>query len=304
MSTASKDGAKAWLMTFLKGLGMGAANVIPGVSGGTVAFITGIYERLVNCIDSIDGEAVKMLTHLEFKKLWKHVDGGFLLALMAGVAVATLSLAKLMLILLEGYPVQTWAFFFGLILASSAILIAGLKMKWGWKEVLFLAIGAVLGVGVCSLSGLSSVPEGLWYILVCGAVSICAMILPGISGSYLLMVMGRYEYVMDAISRLITFDGHAILVVAVFALGCVAGLLMFGKLLHWLLDRWNRPTLLVLSGFVLGSLTGVWPWAHSEALVAAGLPAEGYPCLVPAIIWCMAGAAIVLGLEWLSKSGK
>lgn len=294
------------LVLGLKGLGMGAANVIPGVSGGTIAFITGIYERLVGAINSINTETLKLLLHGKFKKVWKLIDGQFLMWLLGGVAVATFSLAKLMLVCLENWPVQTWAFFFGLIIASSIVLLAGSDFGKGWGarigSAAWLAVGGALGVAVCTMGSLSNSPDSLWFVFLCGAVSICAMILPGLSGSYILMLMGKYEYIMDSITGVLKLDWNSIAVVAVFGLGAVCGLLAFAKLLHFLLERWNRQTLMLLCGFVLGSLVGVWPWRQTEALAKAGLPTEGFPCLWGAITFCAIGIVMVLMLELAGKS--
>ena len=287
---------------FLKGIGMGAANVIPGVSGGTIAFITGIYERLVNCINNIDSQAVKMLFKGRFKELWKHIDGNFLLWIVAGVAVATLSLAKLMLFLLQNHPIQTWAFFFGLIIASSILMLSGLK-NWKTVDAICLVCGVILGIFICTLSPVES-PDNLLYIFLCGALSICAMILPGISGSFILLVMGKYEYIMSAIDGFLHFNLYSMLVLAVFLIGCICGILAFAKFLHWLLGKWNRQTLVVLSGFVLGSLVKVWPW-NSYSSAPDPLTGEVPGLHIPgAVLWCLAGIILVLGLEMLGKLFK
>lgn len=290
------------LILGLKGLGIGAANVIPGVSGGTIAFITGIYERFVGAINNVSIKTLKLLLHREFKAFWKQIDGEFLVWLLGGVVVATFSLAKLMLVCLEKWPVQTWAFFFGLIVASSIVLLAGSDFGKGWgtriASAAWLAFGGALGVLVCTMGSLSNSPDELWFVFICGAVSICAMILPGLSGSYILMLMGKFEYVFGSITGVLELDLNSILVVAVFGLGAVCGLMAFAKLLHYLLDRWNRQTLMLLCGFVLGSLVGVWPWRQTEALAKAGLPTEGFPCLWDAIAFCCLGIVLVLALEF------
>ena len=301
---------KEFILLTLKGLGMGAANVVPGVSGGTVAFITGIYQRLVGAINNCDVNALRMLFTARFKDLWRYIDGNFLLAVMAGVVIATFSLAKLMLVLLEGYAVQTWAFFFGLIVASSVLILRDIK---GWKpgDAIFIAVGVALGVGVCLLSPVES-PDGLWYIFICGAAAVCAMILPGLSGSFVLLVMGKYAYVMEAVSGVLKLDGHSILVLGVFALGGVCGLLAFAKLLHALLARWNRQTIVLLAGFVLGSLVKVWPWhgandmpvlpsTYSALHIDPVLGVEAPAHIVAALLCAAAGVVLVLGLEWLGR---
>lgn len=283
---------------FLKGLGMGAANSVPGVSGGTIAFITGIYSRLVASLNNIDASAVKALFKGRFKEVWRHIDGNFLCAVLSGVLVAMFSFAKLMLVLLEKAPIQTWAFFFGLIIASSVIMLGGVR-KWGVNDVLWLLSGGALGVAICTMTPMQT-PDGLWFIFICGALSICAMILPGISGSFILLVMGKYEYIMKVIADVLTFDWNAILVLCVFGLGCVVGLLAFAKFLHYLMGKWERQTLIVLSGFVLGSLVKVWPW---NSYVAADplLGTENDPHILAAVLWCLGGIALVLGLEWAGR---
>ena len=285
----------------LKGIAMGAANSVPGVSGGTIAFITGIYERFVNCLNNVNSEAVKLLFKGRFKELWQHIDGNFLCAILGGVLIAMFSFAKLMLILLADYSIQTWAFFFGLIIASSIIMLSGIS-KWRFADVIWLIFGGILGVAVCTMTPMET-PDGLWFIFLCGALSICAMILPGISGSFILLVMGKYEYIMEQITAVLSFDSHAILVLSVFGLGCVVGILAFAKLLHWLLAHWERQTMIVLSGFVLGSLVKVWPWNSYVAVdPLLGTPNDSH--IAAAIIWCIAGAALVLGLEWAGKHSQ
>ena len=183
-----------YLFVTVKGICMGAADVIPGVSGGTIAFMTGIYEELVGSINSINGEAVKLLFTGKLKAFWKHINGNFLLSLVAGILISILSLAKLMTYLLEHQPVQTWAFFFGLIVASSIFILKGIE-DWKFKDMVMLFFGIVLGVVVCTLSP-TETPDGLWFIFLCGAIAICAMILPGISGSFILLILGKYQYML------------------------------------------------------------------------------------------------------------
>ena len=286
---------KGGIGTALKGYAMGAANVVPGVSGGTIALLTGIYPPLVASLDSLTAKQTwTSLLHGRFKEFWKCVNGNFLVALFAGVLVSVFSLAKLMTFVLEHYPILTWAFFFGLILASSWMMFRDVK-GWGIKEVLFAIAGLVLGVVVCTLSP-TETPDNYLFIFICGAVSVCTMILPGISGSFVLLIMGKYNYIMDAIS------GMNIPVLAVFALGCLVGLLAFAKLLRWLLDRFEKQTMLVLLGFVIGSLVKVWPWNDMQAITEAqvlrgGLPAPIDMQIPGAILCCIAGIALVLVLE-------
>jgi len=285
-------GLKNDLVVALKGFFMGSANVVPGVSGGTIALITGIYKRVVDSINSVmEPETWKALLSGRFKDFWKAVDGRFLLSLAVGIVVSILSLAKLMTYVLENNPIETWAFFFGLIIASSIIMFKEIK-GWGLKEVLFAICGVVLGVVICTLSP-TNTPDTWWFLFICGAISICTMILPGISGSFVLVILSKYDFVMEAIA---TLDIPSL---AIFAAGCLVGILAFSKFLHWMLGRYEKQTMLVLLGFVIGSLVKVWPWANLES---TGMEFTGtFPHLGGAIIWCILGAALVLGVEFFGK---
>ena len=219
---------------------MGAANVVPGVSGGTIALISGIYSRIIEALNAVlSWDTWKELLHGRFKSFWEKIDGWFLVALAIGVVLSVFTLAKLLEYCLAEHPVATWAFFFGLILASAFFMLKAVK---GWKlaDSLLLVAGVALGLLVCTLSP-SQTPDNLLFIFICGAIAICTMILPGVSGSFILVVMGKYDYMMSAVSNL---DWG---VLAVFALGCLVGILVFAKLLHWLLARWERKTMLVLT---------------------------------------------------------
>ena len=262
---------KDYLLVGVKGACMGAADVIPGVSGGTIAFIMGIYDEFVGSIARVDSEAVRLLFKGRFRDFWKHINGWFLLSIVAGIGVSVVSLAGLMQMLLNGHPIQTWAFFFGLIVASSIFILRGIS---GWKvrEALFVILGVVLGVVVCTLSP-TRTPDALWFIFLSGAIAICAMILPGISGSFILLILGKYEYIMGVISGLFSGEFWSnFLILCVFLVGAVVGILGFSKLLHWLLARWNKETLIVLAGFIIGSLVKVWPWNNMEAIVCSQFP--------------------------------
>lgn len=256
------------IIVALKGFGMGAANVIPGVSGGTIALLTGIFGRIIECLNSLmEIGTWKLVLKGQWKEFWKRIDGRFLIALLVGVLLSIFSLAKLMEYVLNYYPVQTWAFFFGMIAASGVVMLMGIK---GWKaaDVLWAVVGLALGVGICTLSP-TTTPDDLWFIVLMGAIAICTMILPGVSGSFILLIFGKYEYLMTAVNEM------SIPVLIAFAVGCVGGILAFSKFLHWLLARWERQTMLVLLGFVLGSLIRVWPWSDSSAIVKSQLLHQG-----------------------------
>ena len=261
-----------YIMVAVKGACMGAADVIPGVSGGTIAFITGIYDQLISSINSINGTAVKLFFSGKFKEFWKHINGNFLLSLFCGIIISVLSLAGLMQYLLEHHPIQTWAFFFGLIVASSIFILRGIE-GWNLKSVIFLILGVILGVVVCTLSP-TQTPDALWFIFLSGATAICAMILPGISGSFILLILGKYKYIMGTITGVTTGTavGEGLVILGVFAVGAVCGILAFSRFLHWLLARYHKQTLLVLAGFIIGSLVKVWPWSNMEAIVISQFP--------------------------------
>ncbi len=233
---------------------MGAADVVPGVSGGTVAFITGIYEELLGAIKSVDAHALRLLLRGRWAAVWQHVNGNFLLTLFAGIGVSVLSLAKLLLFLLDGFPILVWAFFFGLILASAWVV--GRKVgRWSAGVVALALVGTALAYFITQAVP-AQTPEALWFVFLTGAVAICAMILPGISGSFILVLMGKYRYVLGAV------EAFRVDVIAVFMVGCVVGLLAFSRLLSWLLARYYDLTIAVLTGFMVGSLNKVWPWKY------------------------------------------
>lgn len=312
----------------VKGACMGAADVIPGVSGGTIAFIMGIYDRFVGAIAAINAEALKLLLRGRFREFWKHIDGSFLLSLILGIGISVVGLAGLMQMLLADFPIQTWAFFFGLIVASSIFILRGIS-GWAWKDGGFLALGVVLGVVICTLSP-TQTPDALWFIFLSGAIAICAMILPGISGSFILLILGKYQYIMGTITTLVgnigalwgsseassTLFWESLAVMAVFGVGAVVGILGFSKFLHWLLARWNKETLIVLAGFIIGSLVKVWPWSNTEAIVRSQFPevadlAEAteiarYQSLIDpqiwsAVIFAIVGFCLVSGIEIIGK---
>ncbi len=262
---------KDYLMLSVKGACMGAADVIPGVSGGTIAFIVGIYDELVGSISSVDMTALRLLLKGRLREFWKHINGNFLLSVMAGIMVSVLSLAKLMQFLLNHYPIQTWAFFFGLIVASSIFILRGVK-DWKVKDALVLAVGAVIGALICTLTP-TNTPDELWFIFLSGAIAICAMILPGISGSFILLILGKYEYIMGNIADFTSgVFGSNITVLVVFAVGAAVGIVSFSKFLHWLMAKYNKSTIIFFAGFIIGSLVKVWPWSNMEAIAISQFP--------------------------------
>lgn len=304
---------KDYIMLAVRGVGMGAADAIPGVSGGTIAFMTGIFEELVASINSINAKAIRLLLSGNIKKFWQHINGNFLVSVGIGILFSIATLAKLMLYLLNHHPIETWGFFFGLIVASSIFILKEIK-KWTALSVVTVIAGIFLGVVVCTLSP-TETPDDLWFVFISGAIAICAMILPGISGSFILLIMGKYEYIMSTISGLTSGDiSGNILIIAVFGLGALTGIISFSKFLHWLLGHFHRETLLVMAGFIIGSLVKVWPWSNMDAIkqsqfpdipqeLLATIPAERVDMhYVSAGIFALAGLLLVSGIEILSKA--
>ncbi len=231
---------------------MGAADVVPGVSGGTIAFISGIYEELISSINKINIGTFKILKQNGFSTMWKSVNGNFLLSLLIGIGISIISLAKLIRYLLETQPVLIWAFFFGLVLAS-IIHVARQITKWNIMAFILLIIGAFAAFYITTLVPQVNEVSNV-YLFFSGALAICAMILPGISGSYILLLLGMYKPVLDAIhDRDFKF-------IAILGAGAVVGLLSFSRLLKWLFDHYKNLTLATLTGFIIGSLNKIWPW--------------------------------------------
>ncbi|MFI3332071.1 MAG: DUF368 domain-containing protein [Rikenellaceae bacterium] len=248
----SRRGVKEYVAIVLKGAAMGAADVIPGVSGGTIAFISGIYEELLGSIKNIDLEALKMLLTLRFVEFWQKINGNFLMAVFCGVGLSILSLAKVMTYLLASHPILVWSFFFGLIIASSILVFRQVK-SFNLISALSIVVGATLAYFITVLSP-AQTPTDWWFIFLCGAVAICAMILPGISGSFILLLMGKYLYILGALSSV------DIVTILLFGSGALVGIVSFSHLLSWLLNNFHTATVSLLTGFMIGSLNKVWPW--------------------------------------------
>jgi putative membrane protein len=241
-----------YILLYLKGIAMGAADVIPGVSGGTVAFISGIYDELLNSIKAIDADAIKLLFRLRIADFWKKINGNFLITLFAGIITSLLSLAKLMTHLLQTQPILIWSFFFGLILVSAPLVLREIK-QWTAGAVVSFIIGVVVAYYITVVTPTES-PNNLFFIFLSGALAICAMILPGISGAFILLLIGKYQYMITA---LIEFN---IPIVLVFVTGCLVGIISFSRLLSWVLNKYHSIAVAVLAGFMIGSLNKVWPW--------------------------------------------
>lgn len=240
---------------FLKGFAMGAANVIPGVSGGTIALITGIFERLINAIKSFDGVAISLLLKGKIKDLIKHVDLYFLIAVFVGMVTSVLSIAKLLEFLFNNYPVFVWAFFFGLILAS-VYYVGKTINKWNLSVIVIFILGASIAFFISMLNPATQ-NDSFIYLIICGVIAICSMILPGLSGSFILILLGNYELVM--IYAVTNLDLKILVPVMI---GAVGGLIAFSHVLSWIYTRYKDQTVSILTGFILGSLSILWPWKN------------------------------------------
>ena len=241
-----------YILISVKGMAMGAADVVPGVSGGTIAFISGIYEELIMSINNFNFSLLKTFKKNGFMAAWKQLNGNFLLALIIGIAISILSLVKSIKWLLENEPILLWSFFFGLVLAS--IFFVGKQIsKWSIATILLLILGAFLAYYITILPPLGN-NNSYWFLFLSGALAICAMILPGISGAFILVLLGAYKPVITAV------DDRDIKTIVILGLGAIVGLLSFSKLLKWLFNHYRNHTLAVLTGFILGSLNKIWPW--------------------------------------------
>ena len=300
-----------YIVLALKGCAMGMADVVPGVSGGTIAFISGIYEELLDSIRSVDATALRLLLRFRLAEFWRHINGRFLLPVLLGIAVAIFSLARLMTYLLTNQPIAIWSFFCGLIVAS-ALLVARQIGRWDWRTVLAFAVGAAAAWWI-TVATPAETPDDWWFVMLSGAIAICAMILPGISGAFILLLLGKYQYIMHAVGE---FD---IPVIAVFVIGAAAGIISFSHLLSWLLKHWHDVTVAVLMGFMVGSLNKVWPWketvetyldSHGVAQplvqnnIAPGTFEQltGQPSLlVQAILLGIVGFLVIYGIELVAR---
>lgn len=239
----------------LKGIAMGAADVVPGVSGGTIAFISGIYEELINSINQINLNALKTLKKEGLFSAWKQINGNFFVALLLGIAISILSLAKGIKWFLEHEPVLLWSFFFGLVLAS-ILFVAKQITRWRPATVVFFCIGAAIAYYITTIPPMQNHDSSL-FLFMSGALAICAMILPGISGAFILVLLGAYQPVLNAI------DEKDVKTIAILAAGAIFGILSFSRILKWMFNHYKNLTLAILTGFILGSLNKIWPWKET-----------------------------------------
>ena len=281
-------------MLSVKGMCMGAADVVPGVSGGTIAFITGIYDELINSIKSINAASLKMFFTGKWGEFWKMINGKFLLFLLAGIGISVFSLAKIITWLLVAYPVLVWSFFFGLVLASTWFVGKDVKER-NWKTGLGFLLGAALAFYI-TVATPAETPSHFLFIFLCGAIAICAMILPGISGSFILVLLGKYFFIMEAVK---TLD---LKVIAIFGIGACVGITSFSKLLSYALSHMRNITLAVLSGFMLGSLNKVWPWKETLEGVEQNVAPNAF--VWQAVCLALLGFVMVYGIEKISSKSE
>jgi len=319
---------KDYLLLMLKGMAMGAADVVPGVSGGTIAFISGIYEELISTISGVNLSLLKTLKEEGLSSAWKALNGNFIVALFLGIFISIASLAKVISILLVTQPVILWSFFFGLV--SASVLFVGRQVKvWKLTTIVSVILGSAFAFYITILPPLAQ-SDSTFYIFISGMIAICAMILPGISGSFILLILGSYQTVLGAVKD------REIITIATFMAGCVVGLLAFSKVLKWTFEKFHDVTIAILTGFLIGSLNKIWPWkkvdsfrinSHDEwvtfldhnvvpsnydvpvleSISSAGIP-EFYQNadsqILIALLFSLFGFAIIFGMEAIANRIK
>lgn len=311
-----------YIIISLKGMAMGAADVVPGVSGGTIAFISGIYEELIESIDNINASVIKVWKKEGFHKAWTSINGSFLATLFSGIAISILSLAKVIKWLLQNEPILLWSFFFGLVLAS-ILYIAKQIEKWTLAVLLAIIVTSILSYYITLAEPFAS-PESNIYLLFCGFIAIIAMILPGVSGAFILLILGAYQTAIDTINNLVEgistgnmdLFKDAFLKFCLLAVGAIIGLKIFSKALNWMFKHKKNLTLAILTGFMVGSLNKIWPWKEVlktrinskgeevTLLDKSILPSsyEGNNQITMAIVLVVIGFATILILEYLGRN--
>jgi len=298
-------------LTYLKGLAMGAADIVPGVSGGSIALIAGIYQELLDSINAFNLDNLKLLKSFQIKEFYLRLNGNFLLSLVLGIMTSIFALSRVITYLMDEHPIPLWSFFSGLILVSAFLILKEIK-KWNLVVIVSIAIGTAFAWWVTNLPP-TTTPNDYWFTFVAGAIAICAMILPGISGSFVLLILGQYERILQAV-----LDKDFI-TLALFASGCLVGILSFSRVVAYLLRRFHAATIGLLSGFMLGSVNELWPWKQVTSwrtsssgkevpfLTENILPGEYLTQvgLDPQLGWAIGafffGIGLVLFIEWLAS---
>lgn len=302
---------KKYGLNYLKGMAMGAADIVPGVSGGSIALIAGIYQELLDSINAFNLDNLRLLKSFQIKEFYLRFNGNFLLSLVLGIMTSIFALSRVITYLMEEHPIPLWSFFSGLILVSAFLILKETK-KWNFVIVISIAIGTAFAWWVTNLPP-TTTPEAPWFTFVAGAIAICAMILPGISGSFILLILGQYERILKAVLE------KDIFTLALFATGCLVGILSFSRVVAFLLRRFHAATIGLLSGFMLGSVNELWPWKDviktrisssgkevpfltENILPGDYLIQEG---LDPQLGWAIGafffGIGLVLFIEWLAN---
>lgn len=302
---------KKYGLTYLKGMAMGAADIVPGVSGGSIALIAGIYQQLLDSINAFNLDNLLLLKSFQIKELYARVNGNFLLSLLLGIMTSIFALSRVITYLMEEQPIPLWSFFTGLILVSAFLILKEIK-RWNWVILVSILIGTAFAWWVTNLPPTTS-PDADWFTFVAGAIAICAMILPGISGSFILLILGKYEMILQAVLDKDLFT------LALFAAGCVVGILSFSRVVSYLLRRFHSATIGLLSGFMLGSVNELWPWkvvtswrtsssGQQKPFLTENILPTDYFALVgqePNLLWAIAafvfGIGMVLFIEWFAS---
>jgi putative membrane protein len=304
-----KESLKKYMLVALRGMGMGAADVVPGVSGGTIAFITGIYEELIDSIKGIDLQAARLFFTGRWLSFWKKINGNFLLAVFFGIAVSVLSLARVLEHLLEHQAVMIWSFFFGLVLASSYVVSRKIT-QWEYSKIVALVGGIGIAFYITSVTP-TTTTDASWFVILSGGLASCAMILPGISGSFILLLLGKYSFALHAVNERVILD------LLLLGVGAVTGLILFANLLSWLLRKYHDVTIAVLVGFMIGSLNKIWPWKETlQTIVVEGeikplveknvlpVPAEAGDHFWMALLMMAAGIGAILLIELILAKNR
>lgn len=302
---------KKYGLNYLKGMAMGAADIVPGVSGGSIALIAGIYQELLDSINAFNLDNLRLLKSFQIKEFYARLNGNFLLSLVLGIMTSIFALSRVITYLMEEHPIPLWSFFSGLILVSAFLILKETK-KWNFVIVVSIAIGTAFAWWVTNLPP-TTTPDAPWFTFVAGAIAICAMILPGISGSFILLILGQYERILQAVLE------KDIFTLVLFATGCLVGILSFSRVVAFLLRRFHAATIGLLSGFMLGSVNELWPWklVTSWRTSSSGkevpflteniLPGDylAQVGLDPQLGWAIGafffGIGLVLFIEWLAS---
>lgn len=298
-----KRSLRDYIKIFFCGTIMGAADVVPGVSGGTMAFILGIYNELLSSIKNIlSPETVKIASRLQFRKMFQTLPWPFLLSLGLGIMASIIVFSTPIKWMLENRLALILAFFFGLVLGSAVTVVKQVS-RWSIDRIISLLIGTAAGFLIVGLPMLAQPPSGMWYIVICGAVAVCAMILPGISGSFILLLMGKYDFVLNAVHELKAGVNPAanLTVLLLFCCGIVLGITFFVRLLSWMLKKFHDITVAILIGFMLGSLRKVWPWKTGDVITGDNIMPALNSDLIWAVLLAVAGFILVVLIEYIAK---